>query len=323
MRRVHKGKNHFYSVVGSVLVALFEPRISGSRASSVIRKLGFPKSFRVEAHGFSGGIWILWKEELVVQVLQISNQYVHMRVRFSATEPPVFITAVYASPNATLRKYVWDQLFNLNPGTEHAWLWEGISMLSMTLWIEVVVHVADLSHPDFKDILRRVWDKKKSVLDNLQHCQESLISWNSSVFGHIGQRKRQLVARLRGIDKYLASKPSDFLSTLEKTLRTELDLVLEQEEKLWYKKSRCKWYKVDEGLILFLLFEMMRGLVRRTREFTTDCSSNALAARVSYDEVRTALFSMQTIEIAWSDGFHAFFFQQNWDVMGQCICESF
>ncbi|KAL4280940.1 hypothetical protein GQ457_03G011290 [Hibiscus cannabinus] len=326
---------HFRRVVRDskpVLVALFEPRISGSRASSVIRKLGFPKSFRVEAHGFSGGIWILWKEELVVQVLKISNQYVHMRVRFSATEPPVFITAVYASPNATLRKYVWDQLFNLNPGTEHAWLlggdfnaiydsmdrsggsrsrlgisrgmanfvfntgltdaqlqgprftWKRGSLsqridrcLLNDKWLEsfpdsLVFHLdrfgsdhrpillrstfgeerqvvkpfrfvfAWQSHPDFKDILRRVWDKKKSVLDNLQHCQESLISWNSSVFGHIGQRKRQLVARLRGIDKYLASKPSDFLSTLEKTLRTELDLVLEQEESLWIQKSRCKWY---------------------------------------------------------------------------------
>ncbi|KAK8627394.1 hypothetical protein V6N13_135006 [Hibiscus sabdariffa] len=100
-------RGHFRRVVRDskpVLVALYELWISGSRASSVIRKLGFPKSFRVEAHGFSEGIWILWKEELVVQVLRISNHYVHMRVSFSATEPPVFITVVYAKSKCYSRK---------------------------------------------------------------------------------------------------------------------------------------------------------------------------------------------------------------------------
>ncbi|KAK8482867.1 hypothetical protein V6N12_012416 [Hibiscus sabdariffa] len=32
---------------------------------------------------------------------------------------------VYASPNAALRKFVWNQLLNLDPGNEHAWLLGG------------------------------------------------------------------------------------------------------------------------------------------------------------------------------------------------------
>lgn len=43
-------------------MAFFETRISGSRAEIVITKLGFDYSFRVEAVGFVGDIWLLWRE---------------------------------------------------------------------------------------------------------------------------------------------------------------------------------------------------------------------------------------------------------------------
>lgn len=47
-----------------------EPRISGEEASTVIKKLGFPRSHHVEASGFLGGIWNLWKEDILsVEIL--------------------------------------------------------------------------------------------------------------------------------------------------------------------------------------------------------------------------------------------------------------
>ena len=46
------------------IVSLFETRVSGETADRVIRKLGFPFSHRIEACGFSGGIWLLWKENI-------------------------------------------------------------------------------------------------------------------------------------------------------------------------------------------------------------------------------------------------------------------
>ena len=39
------------------ILAILEPRISGTRARSVIKKLGFSNSFVVDAEGFSGGGW--------------------------------------------------------------------------------------------------------------------------------------------------------------------------------------------------------------------------------------------------------------------------
>lgn len=42
------------------LVVFMEPHISGSKADEFIKKSGFDNSHRVEAVGFSGGIWLLW-----------------------------------------------------------------------------------------------------------------------------------------------------------------------------------------------------------------------------------------------------------------------
>lgn len=42
-----------------VMVVLLEPRISGCKVNDFIKRIGFDKSPRVEATGFSRGIWIL------------------------------------------------------------------------------------------------------------------------------------------------------------------------------------------------------------------------------------------------------------------------
>ncbi|KAL4324684.1 hypothetical protein GQ457_11G014580 [Hibiscus cannabinus] len=59
------------------MVACFEPRISGRQADKVIKLSGFELSFRVEAHGFSGGIWVLWRDTVRFDILVVSNQFVH------------------------------------------------------------------------------------------------------------------------------------------------------------------------------------------------------------------------------------------------------
>ena len=59
------------------LVVLMEPRISGIKADEFIMKNGFDKSHRVEAVGFSGGIWLLWRNFIEVEVyLIIGNLFI-------------------------------------------------------------------------------------------------------------------------------------------------------------------------------------------------------------------------------------------------------
>ena len=52
------------------VMALFEPRISGQKADLFISESGFMKSYRIEAKGFSGGIWILWNMDVVLEVVE-------------------------------------------------------------------------------------------------------------------------------------------------------------------------------------------------------------------------------------------------------------
>ncbi|KAK8653181.1 hypothetical protein V6N13_127191 [Hibiscus sabdariffa] len=60
-----------------VIVILLETRVSGVGVDSVVRKLGFVNSFRIEAQWFNGRIWILWTDLVVVEVKLVSTQFVH------------------------------------------------------------------------------------------------------------------------------------------------------------------------------------------------------------------------------------------------------
>jgi hypothetical protein len=64
------------------VVILLEPRVSGITALSIIKTLGMAKSHRVEAIGFSGGIWILWHHSINVKIIHNDWQFIHMHVIF-------------------------------------------------------------------------------------------------------------------------------------------------------------------------------------------------------------------------------------------------
>ncbi|KAE8689105.1 hypothetical protein F3Y22_tig00110943pilonHSYRG00004 [Hibiscus syriacus] len=107
------------------IFVLLETRISGVVADKVIRNLGFYNSFRVEVHGFSGGIWILWQEGLNVEIITISNQFIHGRCWSDNEERWLYFTVIYAIPQVEKWKMVWKHLMNLMPGENEAWILGG------------------------------------------------------------------------------------------------------------------------------------------------------------------------------------------------------
>ncbi|MBA0729523.1 hypothetical protein Golax_023304, partial [Gossypium laxum] len=52
------------------IVGLLKTRVSRGKNDLIIAKLGFEFSHRLEAVGFSGGIWIGWNELICVEILQ-------------------------------------------------------------------------------------------------------------------------------------------------------------------------------------------------------------------------------------------------------------
>ncbi|MBA0792635.1 hypothetical protein Gohar_017115 [Gossypium harknessii] len=53
------------------LVALFEIRINGSKVDSVVTKLGFENFFRVEVMGFTEYLWLLWNDDVGIDILKV------------------------------------------------------------------------------------------------------------------------------------------------------------------------------------------------------------------------------------------------------------
>ncbi|MBA0799825.1 hypothetical protein Gohar_010314 [Gossypium harknessii] len=100
-------------------------RINGSKADLVIAKLGFEKSFRVEATRFAGVIWLLWNDDISIDILKVKSQFIHMRIRVAGNITPFLCTAIYASPQHNTRKKLWNNLDVIAADVVEPWLLAG------------------------------------------------------------------------------------------------------------------------------------------------------------------------------------------------------
>lgn len=93
---------------------LFSSRvISKDVADGVCKRLGRENWFRVEAEGFSGGIWILWNGTTVdLRIVHAHKQFVHLLVAPGSLKGWQF-TIVYASPKPKERGDLWEELGSL------------------------------------------------------------------------------------------------------------------------------------------------------------------------------------------------------------------
>ncbi|CAL1381633.1 unnamed protein product [Linum trigynum] len=87
--------------------------------------MGFDKHLRVDAIGFSGGIWVLWKGA-VFSIIELDrdSQFLH----FTCTGPnnvSVILTAIYAKPNDHDRTPLWAAIRRLEQNITQPWLLAG------------------------------------------------------------------------------------------------------------------------------------------------------------------------------------------------------
>lgn len=90
------------------VLSLVKTHMGGSQAVKVSSIIGYMGHTRVVAMGFSGGIWIYWRLEIVTLKPIIKNgQYITMDIKRVGAIPWYF-TAIYASPYPTKLKELWD-----------------------------------------------------------------------------------------------------------------------------------------------------------------------------------------------------------------------
>lgn len=115
------------------MLFLFETRVSGARADRIISRMGFSNSCKIDAIGYSGGIWLLWNGDCVdVDILLTHRQFIHVKVKSSPREAPWFLTGVYGSPQIQGRNELWCELKHLAPSCTGPWLvWGDFNSFSL------------------------------------------------------------------------------------------------------------------------------------------------------------------------------------------------
>lgn len=76
-------------------------------------------------------------------------------------------------------------------------------------------------------------------------------AWNKQVFGNIFLRKRTILARLKGIQKFFETRYSLFLANLQDQLIKEYNTTLKQELDFWKIKSRILWLNNGDAYTKF------------------------------------------------------------------------
>ncbi|XP_021766706.1 uncharacterized protein LOC110731184 [Chenopodium quinoa] len=126
------GSREFINVLKEIVrvnkpcvLALVETHMGGDHAQKIASILNYNGHTRVDAQGYSGGIWIYWKPELVkVDPITKHNQYITMMIT-RVGEIPWYFTAIYASPDPSKRSELWYEFRKFADNNNQPWLLAG------------------------------------------------------------------------------------------------------------------------------------------------------------------------------------------------------
>ncbi|XP_074318764.1 uncharacterized protein LOC141655591 [Silene latifolia] len=123
------GSNEFLSTLKELIrinkpqvVVLVETHISGATAQRVCDRINFRGRTRVDAAGFSGGIWLFWHPEEVT-ITPIIHHSQHVTVEISRNgEIPWYYSVIYASPVYAKKEELWRELEAFARTHDRPWL---------------------------------------------------------------------------------------------------------------------------------------------------------------------------------------------------------
>ena len=128
-----------------------------------------------------------------------------------------------------------------------------------------------LSNLSFPKVVSQAWRQPTQLHEAIQKVAIDATVWNRNQFGNIFSKKNQIRARLNGLQRIIAIRPSSYLLELERNLNQELEVILNQEHDLWALKSRLNWMvQVDRNTA----FYHVSTLVRRNRNQITAIKNN-------------------------------------------------
>ncbi|XP_058752916.1 uncharacterized protein LOC131626114 [Vicia villosa] len=107
------------------LYVVIETRSDPSKLTKPMKRLGFDDCISMKNVGYSGGICVAWKaDKMVVNLLHKETQFIHCRIKEHVVKEWLF-TAIYASPNDSIRGILWDKICSLSKDMTEPWLLAG------------------------------------------------------------------------------------------------------------------------------------------------------------------------------------------------------
>lgn len=102
----------FMNSTGAQITFVSETRTSRYNSSHLNSRFSIADSYVVPSNGRSGGLWMLWTDEVCVSV-KFSNHYMILALVINRTTNVEFALAcVYGDPHHRETKMIWDHVFN-------------------------------------------------------------------------------------------------------------------------------------------------------------------------------------------------------------------
>lgn len=90
--------------------------------SLYIAQFNFPNVCYIDPIGLSGGLCLLWKDGIEMQVLDISLNMIHCKVNIDAKSGYSLVTFLYGALNDVNRNQQWNHMQNIAIQTNIPWL---------------------------------------------------------------------------------------------------------------------------------------------------------------------------------------------------------
>lgn len=115
------------------IVFLMETRAHKERIKRYKRMLKFQHAFSVDPRGLSGGLGLFWSQNIDLQILASSANFIHTAVLVKESKEFFECTFVYGNPIFQQRRSLWDKIlaFHLNRNAPWCCLGDFNEMLSM------------------------------------------------------------------------------------------------------------------------------------------------------------------------------------------------
>lgn len=107
------------------LVLLMETKMSNKKIAFLKIKTGFENIFAVDSMGRSGGLALLWRDDILVEIQNYSRRHINAIISQDNNGPKWKFTGFYRHPNTTKHTEAWFLLRHLSHLQPNPWLCMG------------------------------------------------------------------------------------------------------------------------------------------------------------------------------------------------------